>query len=119
MITNNACGRRAQSPNIFCGANKATRISKCVKAEPESPDSYRPRMCVPYFRYSRVSARLDTHTEDVGMTAIVRRVHGDLEGSDRVVPWISLLPAMPSKREWYLSPSSNGRLQPPQVVSGS
>ena len=31
MITNTGCGRRAQSPNIFCGANKATRIAKCVK----------------------------------------------------------------------------------------
>ena len=43
-------------------------------------------MGVPYFRYSRISTKLDTHTEDVGTTAIVRRAHGDWEGSDRVVP---------------------------------
>jgi hypothetical protein len=31
MIASTGCGRRAQSPSTFCGANETTRVAKCVK----------------------------------------------------------------------------------------
>ncbi len=79
------------------------------RTEPKSAEvSYRPRMGVPYFRYSRISTKLDTHTEDVGTTAIVRRAHGDWEGSDRVVPTDVARSARIADHR-YLRRASNGQ----------
>ena len=89
MIASTGCGRRLrQSPSTFCGANETTRVAKGVKDRTQIGGGLIPagRTGVPYFRYSRISTKLDTHTEDVGTTAIVRRAHGDWKGSDRVVP---------------------------------
>jgi len=74
-------------------------------------------MGVPYFRYSRISTKLDTHTEDVGTTAIVRRAHGDWEGSDRVVPTDVARSARIADHR-YLRRASNGQFGQLLLVDG-